>query len=227
MIALFPIFARGRIRTSLRVVEVLSSASSRSLPDARRKCVFSLCMPLFLFILNHDSAGAEDPASSPPATPPPATRSAREVAPPESVEARLRRLEALISTQAEQIQRLSAENRVLAAEVRGRSVASSDPRVKPAQTEAALPPALPSPTVPGGTVDESTAPSPESAFTVPPESASAFRAIDSTPSAYSSLLESGNDAIPEVEPSELIPPYLTGRYDKGFVLVAPNDKKRT
>ena len=78
MIALFPIFASGRIRTSLRVVEVLSSASSRSLPEARRKGVFSLCMPLFLFILNHDSAGAEDPASYPPATPPPATRSARE-----------------------------------------------------------------------------------------------------------------------------------------------------
>jgi hypothetical protein len=177
-------------------------------------------------VLNPNSVRAENPASSPAASPP-ATRSQQENSRPESVEARLRRLEALISTQAEQIQRLSAENRVLAAEVRGRSVASSDPRVKPAQTEAALPPALPSPTVPGGTVDESTAPSPESAFTVPPESASAFRAIDSTPSAYSSLLESGNDAIPEVEPSELIPPYLTGRYDKGFVLVAPNDKQRT
>src|SRR5262245_50360183 len=99
MTALFPIFARGHIRTSLRVVEVLSGASSRSLPEARRKFVFSLCLPLFLFILNHDLAGAEDPASS-PATPPPATPSAREVAPPESVEARLRRLEALVSTQA-------------------------------------------------------------------------------------------------------------------------------
>src|SRR6516225_8418479 len=103
MIAVFPIFTGGCIRTSLRVVEVVSGASSRSLPVARRNCVLSLCVPLFLFILNHDSPGAEDPASSPPATPPPATHSAREVAPPESVEARLRRLEALVSTQADQI----------------------------------------------------------------------------------------------------------------------------
>jgi hypothetical protein len=64
-------------------------------------------------------------------------------------------------------------------------------------------------------------------FTVPAESGSAFRATDGSPSPYSSLLESGNDAIPEVEPSELNRSYLNGRYDKGFVLVAPSDKQRT
>ena len=97
----------------------------------------------------------------------------------------------------------------------------------PAQTDAASTPTLPSPAVPGVTVDDSAAPSPEPAFTAPLESASAVRGLDNTPSPYSSLLESGNDAIPELEPSGLIRSYLTGLYDKGFVLVAPDDKQRT
>jgi hypothetical protein len=40
-------------------------------------------------------------------------------------------------------------------------------------------------------------------------------------------MESGDSAISELEPSGPIRSYLTGFYDKGFVLVAPSDKQRT
>ena len=132
-----------------------------------------------------------------------------------------------MSKQAEQIRQLSEENRKLAGQTRGRSVASSDPRVTPAQTDATSTPALPSPAIPGVAVNDSAASPPEPAFTVPLESESAARGLEDTPSPYSSLLDAGNDAIPELDPSELTRPYLTGFYDEGFVLVAPNDKQRT
>jgi len=194
---------------------------------AWREWIFTLCVPLIPLILDCDSIGAEDPPASPPPSPPSATTSARKGDPAQDIEERFRRLEALVSEQADQIRRLSAENRALAAEVRGRSVASSDTRVKPAQADGTPSPTLPSPVLPAVTAGDSDAPSVEPAFSVPVESASSARGPDNTPSPYSSLLESGNDAIPELEPSGLIRPYLTGFYDNGFVLVAPSDKQRT
>src|SRR5579883_555704 len=205
----------------------MSSASSRGLRAARTVWVLSLCVAFNLLISNRDSAGADDSRSSPPASPLSATIPAKKADPPQDIEDRFRRLEAVVSKQAEQIRQLSEENRKLAGQIRGRSAASSDPRVTPAQTDAASTPPLPSPAALGVPADDSAAPPAEPAFTVPLESQSAVRGLDDTPSPYSSLLDAGNDAIPELEPSELARPYLTGFYDKGFVLVAPNDKQLT
>jgi len=88
-------------------------------------------------------------------------------------------------------------------------------------------PTVPSPAVPGVPVEATDAPPLEPVSTVPPESESAVRGLNHTPSAYSALLESGNDAIPTLKPPGPTRPFLTGRYDKGFVLVAPTDKQRT
>jgi hypothetical protein len=86
---------------------------------------------------------------------------------------------------------------------------------------------LPSPALPGISVDDSRAPSAGPSFTVSPEVEAAVRGLDDTPSPYSALLESGSDAIPELGPSTQSRPYLGGFYDKGFVLVAPSDKQKT
>lgn len=128
----------------------MPSASSRGLRAARTVWVVSLCVAFNLLISNRDSAGGDDSRSSPPASPLSATISAKKADPPQDIEDRFRRLEAVVSKQAEQIRQLSEENRKLAGQIRGRSAASSDPRVTPAQTDAASTPPLPSPAVPGG-----------------------------------------------------------------------------
>jgi hypothetical protein len=194
-------------------------------------------MPLVVVILDRASAGADSPSSAAPASPSSATTPASKAAPPpQDIEDRFRRLETLVSKQADQIRQLSEENRVLADQIRGRSAASSDPSVKPAQadtisaptqTGAISTPTLPSSVLPRDTDDESASPPPDPVSTVPPESESAVRGRGDTPSAYSALLESGNDAIPTLKPSGPTRPFLTGHYDKGFVLVAPTDKQRT
>jgi hypothetical protein len=194
-------------------------------------------MPLVVVILDRVSAGADSPSSAAPASHSSATTPATNAAPPpQDIENRFRRLEALVNKQADQIQRLSEENRGLADQVRRLSAVASDPRVKPAQadamsaptqTGATSAPTLPSPALPGVTVDDTAAPPLEPVSTVPQESASPVRGLHDMPSAYSALLESGNDAIPALKPSGLTRPFLTGNYDKGFVLVAPTDKQRT
>jgi hypothetical protein len=40
-------------------------------------------------------------------------------------------------------------------------------------------------------------------------------------------LESGDDAIPGEDHPTAIQPYITGFYDKGYVIVAPNDRQKT
>jgi hypothetical protein len=64
-------------------------------------------------------------------------------------------------------------------------------------------------------------------LTVSPGSEAAVRGLGDTRSSYAALLEAGNDAIHDLEPSGQNRPYFTGFYDKGFVLVAPSDKQKT
>lgn len=55
---------------------------------------------------------------------------------------------------------------------------------------------------------------------------SATRGVNGSPSPFSDLLLSGNDAIPRPEATPAGRGFLTGMYDKGFVLVAPVDAQR-
>src|SRR5512135_156716 len=120
----------------MRCCQVVSSASSRALRGSWRAWILSLCMPLVVVILDRASAGADSPSSAAPASPSSATTPASKAAPPpQEIEDRFRRLETLVSKQADQIRHLSEENRGLADQVRRLSAAASDPRVKPGQTD--------------------------------------------------------------------------------------------
>jgi hypothetical protein len=209
---------------------LVPSESSQSRRETRREWIFSLCVPLFLLALGRSSAGAETPSSAPPVPASPAKPSDMKVDPSQDVEDRLRCLEGLLSKQADQIRQLSEENRKLADQIRGRSVVSSDPLIQPAQVETGPTPTLPSPVLPGAPVDHHADPAPPSAepvTTIPPAFGSDVRGANDTPSAYSSSLDSGNDAIPNLDLSGPIRPFMSGFYDKGFVVVAPTDKQRT
>lgn len=157
---------------------------------------------LNLLLSDRNTAGVADPRPSPPASPPSVKTSERKADPLPDIEDRFRRPEALVSKPARRIRLLPAENRQLAGRIRGRSVASSELRVTPAWADAASRPPLPGPIVPGVTPHDSPASSTEFAFTVPPESQSAVRELEDTP--YSILIDADNDAIPELEPSDLI-----------------------
>lgn len=133
----------------------------------------------------------------------------------------------MVSQQADQIRRLSEENRVLASQIRQQSGASADPRVTPAQASSSVSPALPETGLPQATPDDPAAEAPQAVRPNPPASDDSIRGEDDVPSPYSDLLESGNDAIPNLSPPGASRPFITGMYDQGFVIVAPSDKQRT
>ena len=109
----------------------MPSESSRGLRAARTVWVVSLCVAFNLLISNRDSAGGDDSRSSPPASPLSATISAKKADPPQDIEDRFRRLEAVVSKQASRSG--SFRRRTVSCRPdRGRSAASSDPRVTPA-----------------------------------------------------------------------------------------------
>jgi hypothetical protein len=203
----------------------MAGVMSRARRGARQGWILYLCAPFVGCILDGGSARAQTPASSPAgSTAPQPARSEKSAL---DVEDRLRRLEALVGQQADQMRQLSEENRVLTNEVRTRKNASADPRVEPAQVEAGSTPALPSPTLPAETLDEIAASPPDAPSTPVTDDESGIRGLYDVPSSYSALLESGNDAISGIDTSSANRSFITGRYDQGYVLVAPNDKQIT
>lgn len=206
---------------------MLIQVLSRALRQGRKIWISSLCIPFVSFILDRASGGAEPPSSAPPATLSSATTSGGKTAVPQEVEDRLRRLEALVDRQADQIRQLSEENRALADQVRGRTKASSVPSDKPAWADFAPTPDLPSPAPPEALLEGSAAPPPDPASSLPPTFDPGTKGQNNMNSAYSALLESGNDTFPSLDGSGAIRSFITGRYDKGFVLVAPHEKQRT
>lgn len=147
--------------------------------------------------------------------------------PPRDIEERFRRLESLVARQADQIRRLSEENRNLAARIQAGQVRVTDARVRPAQAGATTSPAPPEPFLPGIPPDEAVATPPGAESTAPPESGFAAGGADDAASEFSALLGAGNEAFPTELPEGRARSYLTGFYDEGFVVVAPHDKQRT
>jgi hypothetical protein len=183
-------------------------------------------MLLTLLLGGRGPAAADDIASPTSAYPAGAAKTSSRADPSRAIEERFRRLEALIGQQAEQIRRLSEENRQLAGRIQGRPAVVRDPRVTPAQSDATSTPPLPD-AIPPGTTIEDAAPPGGLAAPVPPYLGTEIRGLGDTASVYSALLESGNDAIPDAEGLGQVRRYLTGFYDKGFVLVAPDDRQAT
>ena len=72
---------------------------------------------------------------------------------------------------------------------------------------------------------ESAAPVPEERVESSDEP-SMVRGANDTPSPFSNLLQGGNDAIPRSDATPSDRGFLTGFYDKGFVLAAPIDRER-
>jgi len=144
---------------------------------------------------------------------------------------RLRRLEALVGDLAGEVKRLSEENRRLTERIGALSVPPADPRVAPAQADETLPAALPDAGFPESQAEETTAPPEIVAAPNSPDFASTMSTspADTLPEGLSSLFESGGDPATWADTSTSLSarPFLAGLYDKGFVLVAPNDQQRT
>ena len=186
-----------------------------------------LCSTLILLTGKHVAAGNEPSAIVPVPTPPA----------PAAVEERFQRLESLVDQQAEQIRQLIEANRVLTEMVRSRSAPPLDPRVNPTQGGSATPPpGLPPP--PSSTLPlEGAGPVPPASDEGPPpdagESAPAYASdaggatagTEPAASEFSYLMDGGNDALPQPGTAGR-QSFLTGLYDQGYVLVAPNDKQR-
>lgn len=147
-------------------------------------------------------------------------------------EERFRRLERIVAEQAEQIRKLADENRRLSDEVRADRDAPDAPATDlPAipddeDSSSALPaPSPPDPSTPdSSTPDEST---PAPADLLGDGSDSGGTSWSAERSAFSSLLDAGNSAIPEPDQAAAARFFLTGLYDKGYVIVAPTDRQRT
>ena len=134
-------------------------------------------------------------------------------APPADVEERFRRLERIVAEQAEQIRRLSEQNRALADQARA---GAAD---------------VPPPAAPFAISDEDeevdSSPSsvePDSPSVLAPFSNSAGR---TEREAFSALWDAGDESIPEEDLAGKARSFLIGAYDKGFALVAPSDRQRT
>ncbi|WP_165074133.1 hypothetical protein [Paludisphaera rhizosphaerae] len=137
---------------------------------------------------------------------------------PADVEERFRRLERLVADQADQIRELSAENRRLSERLSG-DLQTPDP---PATSLPAIidddweagDAATPSPTSPTVASDEAPG----------IVGAGGWR---QEREALSALMDAGDASIVEPDLSAASRSYITGLYDKGYVLVAPSDKQRT
>ncbi len=138
---------------------------------------------------------------------------------PTDVEDRFRRLERIVAEQAEQIRRLSEENRELA----GRGKAD--------------PPGAGSTTLPAIVEDDDqpeadqTSPVTDPAPAVEDALASPSQGDDTSWTAergvFSSLMDAGDDTIPEDDIAWSSRRFIVGAYDNGYVLVAPSDQQRT
>ncbi|WP_435021736.1 hypothetical protein TA3x_002531 [Tundrisphaera sp. TA3] len=185
-------------------------------------------MPSLVLALGLGADGGEPTPAAPPAAP-----AATPAALPSDIDERFRRLESLVGKQSEQIQRLTEENRRLADRLGAVRVAPPDDRVAPTQAESPPTPDQPSPSLPGDVQD----PAPMDADSPPADAAPAPEAIpvdgpairgdDDIPSDFSDLQDGGNDAIPQASSLGTGRRYITGRYDQGFVLVAPVDEQKT
>ncbi|QEH38744.1 hypothetical protein OJF2_73500 [Aquisphaera giovannonii] len=146
------------------------------------------------------------------------------------VEDRLRRLEGLVDRLATENRQLAAENRKLAAEIRGRPTAATvDHAVRASQGEGPRPP-LPAPVLPGASpADPEDAPQGEAGVAETAAPGAAAPASDDWPTGggrmLSALLDAGGGAG-QVE-DDRMGRFLAGRYDGGYVLVAPTDEQRT
>src|SRR5262249_54537339 len=126
----------------------MSSASPRPLREAWKRWGHYLYMPLLTVLGSSNVARTGDLPPPIPTTSGVATGAAGKGNGSPDIEARFRRLEAIVDQQAGQIRRLSEENRRLAGQVRNRSRSASDSWVTPAQApETAMPP-LPGPELP-------------------------------------------------------------------------------
>lgn len=149
-------------------------------------------------------------------------------APPADVEERFRRLERVVAEQADQIRRLSDENRKLADRPRADSPeppSTSLPAIIDDQVddEADGPRTAESP----DTSPADDAPSPPAADAASPPAADGGDSWRSERNAFSSLMDAGNETIPEQDLTWASRSFITGVYDKGYVLVAPSDRQRT
>ena len=127
------------------------------------------------------------------------------------VEDRFRRLEALLSKQADQIEKLTGENQKLVEQVRDLStgVQGLDPHSLPGASSLPLP-------------DPSVA-EPQSLFATPTFGS----APGVVPLSNPGLRDAVNSSGPATQHSSVDRPFLTGLYNDGFVLVAPSDKQKT
>jgi len=144
------------------------------------------------------------------------------------IDERFRRLEGMVEELARQNQTLMEENRKLAAEIRSRSRAPTDPKVAKTQSppvEGGLPiDAGTSSDLPEAIVGEEPWP-----FEAPPSDAPApFRSFEPEAREFAELLDSGAAPSMPGEPPEIRRSrFFIGDYDNGFVLVEPTDKQRT
>lgn len=143
---------------------------------------------------------------------------------PTDTEERFRRLEGIVAEQAAQIRRLSDENDRLAESLREQDPLPSPP----------LPPAFTledgEEADPSGVVgdDAASGAGPGSAPAVVDTGSGSFgTAGGAETKAASALLDAGDQSIPEPDPTWAPRSFMTGFYDKGYVLVAPSDRQRT
>lgn len=136
---------------------------------------------------------------------------------PGDVDERLRRLEGLVGELVEQNQRLTQENRELSRAIRSLGLPPADPGVAPAQSAPAEaptpPPALPAPDDP---------PAPVASGERPGGSVPAAIPRDADSQIFANLLDSG--AV--LSPNRIESKGPIGRYDEGYVLVAPDEDGR-
>lgn len=137
---------------------------------------------------------------------------------PADVEERFSRLERLVADQAEQIRRLSEENRRLSERI------PDDPQTPD-------PPVTSLPAIIDDDAEQGGATTPASAGpTVADDAAAAVAGgggWTQEREALSALMDAGDSSNVEPDLAAASRSYITGLYDKGFVLVAPSDKQRT
>lgn len=140
---------------------------------------------------------------------------------PADVEERFRRLERIVAEQAEQIRRLSDENRKLADRAREESPGPPATTL-PAIVDEATPTPAEAGDDPGGASD-----SPPDAGPSPSSSSDPAGSWRAERGALSALMDAGDESIPEPDAAWSPRSFIAGAYDKGYVLVAPSDRQRT
>jgi len=146
---------------------------------------------------------------------------------PTDVEERFRRLERVVAEQAEQIRRLSDENRKLADRAR-----EGSPEPPATTLPAIVDEATPTPAEAGDDPGGASTPA-EASDSSPDAGSSSSSSVDSTGAwraergAFSALMDAGDESIPESDVAWSSRSFIAGAYDKGYVLVAPSDRQRT